>query len=80
MKCDPAQFQRVCDSYFRDNGYPNIVSYGLTIDGIKTKKGTPDSHCVDKDGVFTFFEYTKRDKKNILIIAKENNGKITKEK
>lgn len=58
LKCDPAQFQRVCDSYFRDNGYPNIVSYGLTIDGIKTKKGTPDSHCVDKDGVFTFFEYT----------------------
>lgn len=54
LKCDPAQFQRVWDLYFRDNGYPNIVSYGLTIDGIKTKKGTPDSHCVDKDGVFTF--------------------------
>lgn len=55
LECDPAKFQKVCDSYFRENGYPNIISYGLTINGIKTKKGTPDSHCVDKDGTFTFF-------------------------
>ncbi|CDA37803.1 putative uncharacterized protein [Clostridium sp. CAG:568] len=58
LECDPAKFQKVCDSYFRENGYPNIISYGLTINGIKTKKGTPDSHCVNKDGAFTFFEYT----------------------
>lgn len=45
LECDPAKFQKVCDSYFRENGYPNIISYGLTINGIKTKKA-PLIHIV----------------------------------
>lgn len=58
LECDPAKFQKICDSYFRENGYPNIISYGLTIRGLKTKKGTPDSYSIDNNGKYTFFEYT----------------------
>ena len=58
LDCDAAKFQRVCDAYFRANGYESIISYGLTAAGTKTKKGTPDSYSVDSFGNYTFFEYT----------------------
>ncbi len=39
LELEAAKFQKICDDFFRENGYPNIVSYGLIIKGIKTKKG-----------------------------------------
>lgn len=58
LDCDAAKFQKICDDYFRENGFPKLISYGLTIKGIKTKKGTPDSYCINDDGSYTFFEYS----------------------
>ena len=58
LELDGSKFQDICDSYFRANGYPSLVSFGLTIKGNKTKKGTPDSHYLDGDGKYVFFEYS----------------------
>ncbi len=74
LECEAAQFQRVCDSYFRENGFPNIKSYGLTKKGNKTKKGTPDSHSINEQGVYTFFEYTTEQEN----IGKKLNADVDK--
>ena len=87
LECDAAKFQRICDSYFRKNGFANIVSYGLTIKGKKTKKGTPDSYSINEYGEYIFFEYTTEQKnigeklkndvnKCIDKVSKKNCNKI----
>lgn len=58
---NPADFQRLGETYLRRRGYAHINPIGLALGRQKTTTGTPDTLVVRDDGKYVFVEYTTQE-------------------
>lgn len=55
---DPAEFQRLCDSYLHSRGYECLNPIGVAFGTNKVAKGTPDTLITQPNGDYIFAEYS----------------------
>lgn len=55
---DGGAFQKLADSYLLKKGYGEVNPIGSVVGNNKVRKGTPDTLIPNKNGKYTFVEYT----------------------
>jgi len=58
LQIDATKFQKLCDCYFKSEGYSDIDPVGAVTGMDKPRKGTPDSILYNSDKKPVFVEYT----------------------
>jgi len=60
LQMEQGRFQKMCNEALQRDGYEGITAWGAVLGKDKTKKGTPDSYILHKNGKYTFIECTTK--------------------